>query len=145
MGAELLAHLGLLVTSINTNDLEAHGLGVLNSEGAETSTSTDHGNGLSWASSRLLQALVDSDTCAKDRGNRVKWDVLGYPCNMGSFCDAVFLEGAIDCVPREKSLPTKRLINPFGRSHKTSMTRSATTCPNQCLLHSSGSIMHNVP
>lgn len=49
--AQLLqAHLLLLVAGINGNHVQAHGFGVLLSEGSETATGADNGDGLAWLS-----------------------------------------------------------------------------------------------
>jgi hypothetical protein len=44
-------HLLLLFPAIDTDESEAHGLGVLASQGAETSTCTNNGDSLSWSCS----------------------------------------------------------------------------------------------
>lgn len=60
--AQVLAHLLLVVTSIDSDGADTHGLAVLLSEGTETTTSTDDGYCLTRASTRFLDALVDGDT-----------------------------------------------------------------------------------
>ena len=64
IGAKILAELPLLRTGVNANGTETHGLGVLLSERAQSTTGTDDGDGLTWLGTRLLQALVDGDTGA---------------------------------------------------------------------------------
>lgn len=67
IGAELLqAHLPLLLTSINGNCPETHGLGVLLSKRSETTATADNADGLAWLRTGLLQALVDGDTSAEN-------------------------------------------------------------------------------
>lgn len=101
--AELLAHLLLLLTSINGNGSKTHGLCVLLSKRTKTTTGADNGDGLARASARLLQALVDSDTGAQDRRDGVKRDVLGNAGNVRGFGNAVLLERSVDSVSREQS------------------------------------------
>lgn len=101
-GAQLLqAHLLLLVTSVNGDDSQTHSASILLGEGAETTTGTDNGDGLAWASARLLQALVDGDTCAKNWGNGSEVAFLWYTGNVGRLGNAVLLEGAVDGVTGE--------------------------------------------
>jgi hypothetical protein len=64
--AQLLAHLLLVVTGINGDSADTHGLAVLLSERTETTTSTDNGDCLSRTSTRLFDTLVDGDTSTKD-------------------------------------------------------------------------------
>ena len=109
--AKLLhAHLPLILTSIDRNGPQAHSLGVLLSEGSETTATANNAHSLAWPGTRLLQALVDSDTCAQDWGDGVERHVLW---DLGSVCalnNAVLLEGSINGVSREKSLRAKWLI-----------------------------------
>jgi hypothetical protein len=65
--AQLLAHLLLIVTSVDGDRADTHGLAVLLSERTETTTSTDNGDSLSRASTGLFDTLVDGDTSAEDR------------------------------------------------------------------------------
>lgn len=77
IGAELFkTHLLLLIAGVNRNDVQAHGLCVLLSERTETATSSDDGNGLSWAYIGLLEALVNGDTSAQYRSDCVKRDIF---------------------------------------------------------------------
>lgn len=62
IGTEVFTKLLLVITSVNADGTETHGLGVLLSERSESTTSTDNGDGLTWLSTRLLQPLVDGDT-----------------------------------------------------------------------------------
>lgn len=48
------AHLLLLLTGVNGDDPQTHGLGVLLGEGSESTTGTDNGDGLAWASTGFL-------------------------------------------------------------------------------------------
>lgn len=106
----LQAHLLLLVARVNGNHSQAHGFGILLSEGSETATSSHNGNSLAGAGVRLLQALVDRDTCAEDRCNCIERNVFVEASNVGGLCNAVLLEGAIDGVSREKSFGAERFI-----------------------------------
>ena len=110
VGAELLDHGLLLVARVDADDLEAHGFGVLARERAETSAGTDNGDGLAGASVRLLESLVDGDTCAEDGGDGVEGDVFGYSGNVGGFGDGVLLEGTVDCVAGEEGFGAERLV-----------------------------------
>lgn len=65
--AQLLAHLLLVVTGVNGDRADTHGLAVLLSERTETTTGTDDGDCLSRASTGLLDTLVDGNTGAEDR------------------------------------------------------------------------------
>lgn len=60
---------------------------------------------------RLFEALVDSDTGAQNWGNSGEIALLGNACDVGSFCDAVLLECAVDSVSRQKRLRAKGLIS----------------------------------
>jgi hypothetical protein len=64
--AQLLAHLLLVVTGVNGDRADTHGLAVLLSERTETTTSSDNGDCLARASTGLLDTLVDSDTSTED-------------------------------------------------------------------------------
>lgn len=66
LGTELKAHLLLLLTTIDGNGVDAHSLGVLNSDGTETTTSTNNGKRLASSDTRLLDTLVDGDTGAEN-------------------------------------------------------------------------------
>ena len=103
--AELLqAHLFLLVTSVDGDGSEAHGLGVLLSERPEPTTSTDNGDGLAGLGTGFLQSLVHGDTGTQDGGNGIKGNVLVQTSNMCSLGNAVLLESSVDSVTGEKSL-----------------------------------------
>lgn len=65
--AQLLAHLLLVVASIDSDGADTHGLAVLLSERTETTASTDDGYCLARASTGFLDALVDSDTGTQNR------------------------------------------------------------------------------
>jgi hypothetical protein len=111
LGTKLLGdHLLLLITSVDTDDTAAHCLGVLTSNRTETTTSTDNSDPLARLDFRLLQALVDGDTGAKDRCNGGEVAFLRDAGNVSSLSNAVLLEGTIDCVPGKKSLCAERLV-----------------------------------
>lgn len=102
--AELLAHLLLLLTSVNGNCSQTHRLRILQSKGAETATSTNDSDCLTWANTRLLQALVDGDTCAENRGDCSKIHVLREAGDVCSLGDGILLEGAVYGVAGEESV-----------------------------------------
>lgn len=102
--AKLLAHVRLLVSAIDGEDVETHGLGVLASESAETTAGTDDGDGLAWASAGLLESLVDGDTGAEDWGDGGEVNVLWNAGYVGGFADGVLLEGTVDSVAGEDGL-----------------------------------------
>lgn len=54
IGTEVVAHLFLLLASINGNDAETHSLCILLSKRTKTTTSTDNGDGLTGLSTGLL-------------------------------------------------------------------------------------------
>jgi hypothetical protein len=66
LGTEFHAHLLLLLTTIDGNGVDAHSLGVLNSDGTETTTSTNNSKRLASSDTRLLDTLVDGDTGAEN-------------------------------------------------------------------------------
>jgi len=76
VGSELLAHLLLVVSGIDGNCADAHGLAVLLCERTKTTTSTDNGDCLAGADTGLLDALVDGNTGAQNGGDSVEGDVL---------------------------------------------------------------------
>lgn len=95
-------HLFLLVSSVDTDDSEAHSFCILAGERAETTAGTDNRYGLAWSSAGFFEAFVDGDTGTEDRCNGVERDVPGYSCNVGGFGNAVLLEGAVDSVAGEE-------------------------------------------
>jgi len=114
-GAELLhAHLLLLISSVDGDDLQAHGLCVLLGEGSESTTSTNNRDGLARLGSRFLQTLVDGDTSAQYWGNGIKGDVLVEAGDVSCLGDAVLLESSVDGVSGEKSFGAKRLVYGLG-------------------------------
>jgi hypothetical protein len=64
--AQLLAHLLLVVTGVNGDRADTHGLAVLLSERTETTASTDDGDCLTRTSTGLLDTLVDGDTSTQN-------------------------------------------------------------------------------
>ena len=109
--AELLqAHLLLVITSIDGDRLETHGLGVLLSERSETTTGTDDCDSLAWLGSRLLQALVDGDTGAENGRDGIKRDLLGDDGNVCGLANAVLLEGSVNSVSGKESLGAQWLV-----------------------------------
>ena len=110
-GTELLhAHLLLLISGVDGDDLQTHGLCVLLGKGSESTTSTDNSDGLAGLGSRLLQALVDGDTSAQNWSDGIEGDVLVKASDVGCLGDAVLLEGSVDGVSGEESLSAKRLV-----------------------------------
>lgn len=111
LGTELLGtHLFLGVAGINGDCAYPHGICVLYGERSETTTSTDNGCPLAGPDTRLLQALVDGDTGAKNGRNSIERQVLGNASDMCGFGNAVLLECAVDGIPGEEGLGAKRLI-----------------------------------
>ena len=110
MGAEFLDHCLFLVAGVDTDDLETHGLGVLAGERTKTSSGTDNGHRLPRPRVRLLQSLVDGDTCAKDRSNGVEGNVFGYSCNVRRFGDGVLLESSVNCVAGKQGFGAERFV-----------------------------------
>jgi hypothetical protein len=76
----------------------------------QTASRTDNRNELARLRTRLLQALVHSDTSAKNRGNGVERAFLGDASNVRGFGDAVLLESAVDSVAGELGLGAQRLV-----------------------------------
>ena len=98
---ELLDKLSLGITSINTNDTETHGLGVLNSKRTETTTGTGNGNPLTRASIGNLQGLVDSDTSTENGGDLGQISALGDLSGVDGLGSGVLLEGTVVSVTRK--------------------------------------------
>jgi hypothetical protein len=110
-GAQLLkTHLLLLVAGVDGDDPQTHGLRVLLGEGSESTTSTDDGDSLPWASVGLLKSLVDGDTGAKYGCYGIEGNVFVKAGDVSSLGNAVLLEGTIDGVAGEESFGAKRLI-----------------------------------
>lgn len=107
---ELLAHLLLLLSGIDGNGSETHGLCVLLSERTETSSSSDDGYSLAWAGTGLLETLVHGDTGTENWGDLVEWDFFGDSGNVCGLGDTVLLEGSVNCVTRDKSLSAERFV-----------------------------------
>ena len=110
MSAELLDHRLFFFARVNTDDLETHSFGILAGERAKASPGTNNGNRLARASVRLLQSLVDSDTCAEDRGDGIQGDIFGYSCDVCGFRDSVLLKRSVHCVAGEKGFGTERFV-----------------------------------
>lgn len=110
-GAHALAHGLLLIAGIDGDGVNTHSLSVLQGKGAETTTGTNDGNGLTGAHTRLLDTLVDGDTGAEDGSDGGKIAALGYPCNVGGLSDGVLLEGTVDRVAREEGVGAERLVS----------------------------------
>jgi hypothetical protein len=82
----------------------------LTSERTKTTSCTDNGSELARLDTRLFQTLVNSNTGAENRGNSSEVTLLGNAGNVGSFGDAVLLEGAIDSISREKWFRAEGLV-----------------------------------
>lgn len=76
-GAELLAERLLLSTSVDGNGGKTHVLGVLEGEGAETTTGTGDGDPLAGLDVGALESLVNGNTGAEDGGGLLEGDVVG--------------------------------------------------------------------
>jgi hypothetical protein len=112
---ELLhAHLLLLVSRVDSDDLQAHCLCVLLGKGSESTASADNSDSLARLGSRLLQSLVDGDTGAQNWGDGIEGDVLVKASDVSCLGDAVLLEGSVDSVSGEESLSAKRLVCDVG-------------------------------
>ena len=110
-GAKLVqAHFLLLITGVDADNAQAHGLCVLAGEGAETSTGANDGDGLAWSGARLLESLVDGDTGAQDGRDGGEVALLGDAGDVGGLGDGVLLEGAVDSVAGEEGLGAEGLI-----------------------------------
>jgi len=110
LSTERQAQLLLLLATINGNGVDAHSLSVLNSNGTETTTSTDNSKRLAGPDTGLLDTLVDSDTGAENGRDGLEVTLLGDASNVDSLSDSVLLERAIDGVTGKKSLSTERLV-----------------------------------
>lgn len=79
IGAERLDQLLLGSPSVDGNDLETHGLGVLDSKVTETATSTGKGNPITDLCVGNLESLIRCDTSTEDRGStsRIKGRGMG--------------------------------------------------------------------
>ena len=107
---ELGAHVALLVAAVDGNGVQTHGLGVLDGEGAETTTGTDNGDVLAGLGTGLLKSLVDGDTGAENGRDGLEIALLGDAGNVGSLGDGVLLEGTVDSVTREESVTAEGLV-----------------------------------
>lgn len=110
LGTELLAKSSLLITTVNGNGVQAHGLGVLEGNGTETTTGTDDGDSLAGAGTGLLETLVDGDTGAENGGDGLKVALLGDASDVDGLGNGVLLERAVDGVSGEESLGAEGLI-----------------------------------
>jgi hypothetical protein len=106
----LQAHLLLLVSRVDSDDLQAHCFCVLLGKGSESTASADNSDSLARLGSRLLQSLVDGDTGAQNWGDGIEGDVLVEASDVSCLGDAVLLEGSVDGVSGEESLSAKRLV-----------------------------------
>lgn len=79
-------------------------------ERTKTTSGTDNGSELARLDTRLFQTLVNSNSGAENRSNCSKITFLGNAGNVGSFGDAVLLEGAVDSVSREKWFRAEGLV-----------------------------------
>ena len=109
--AQLLhAHLLLLGAGVDGDDVQAHGFSVLLGERSEAAAGTDDGDGLAGFGAGLFQALVNCDAGAEDGGDCVEGDVFVEAGDVGSFGDAVLLEGTVDGVAGEESFGAERFV-----------------------------------
>lgn len=105
--AKLLAHIGLLVSAIDGEHVETHGLGILAGQRPEPTAGTDDGDGLAWTSSGLLESLIHGDTGTEDWGDGGEVNVLRNAGYVGSFADGILLERTIDGVAGKDGLLTE--------------------------------------
>lgn len=106
-----LSVLDLLVIDINTDDVEAHSLGELDTKLAET-TETGDQNPVTSLSVGDLKTLVDGKTGTEDRSDVRKINTLRDTSNVVRVSDAVLSKSTVDAVTSvlllgAKSLPTR--------------------------------------
>lgn len=109
-GAQLLGGLALLLTTVDGDRVDAHGLAVLQGHVAETTTGSGNGDPLAGADARLLDSLVDGDTGAEHGSDGLETQLLGDAGHVGGLGDGVLLEGAVDGVTGELGLGAEGLV-----------------------------------
>lgn len=109
-GTKTLGELALLGATVDGDGMKTHGLGVLDSKRAETTTSTDDGNGVTRPGTGLLKALVDRDTGAQNGGHLLEVALLGNASDVGSLGNGILLEGTVDGVTGQESVGAEGLI-----------------------------------
>lgn len=109
-GTKFGSHFLLLSTAIDGNDFETHDLSILASQRSESTTSTDDSDSLAWASSRLLQSLVDGDTSTEDWCNGLEVAFLGNAGNVCSLSNTVLLEGTVNGIAGKEGFGAEWLI-----------------------------------
>lgn len=62
------------------------------------------------ADAGFFEAFVDGDTGAENGGDGLEVALLGDAGDVGGFGDAVFLEGAVDCVAGQEGLGAEWLV-----------------------------------
>lgn len=83
-----------LASMIHSDNSHSHGIGVLDSEGSETSSGSGEHDDLSWLHVGLLERLVDGDAGAEDWGGGGEVGVLGDLGGVDSADGEVLLEGS---------------------------------------------------
>lgn len=109
-GAQLLGGLVLLVTAVDGDGVDAHGLAVLQGHVTEATAGTGDGNPLAGPHTGLLDALVDGDTRAEDRGDCFEVDTLGDAGDVSGLGNGILLEGAIDGVAGQLGVGAQGLV-----------------------------------
>lgn len=108
--AQLGAGLALVVTTVDGDGVDAHGLAVLQRHVAETATGTSNGDPLACAHARLLDALVDSDTGAQHGRDGLEVDAVRDAGNVSGLGHGILLEGAVDGVARQSGFSAKGFV-----------------------------------
>src|SRR4051812_991907 len=110
LSTELLAHTSLLISTINSNNAQSHSLGILLSQRAKTTPSTNNSNSLARLRTRLLKSLVNSNTGTENWCNSIKGDLLWQLGHMRRLTNSILLEGTVNRISRELSIRTQRFI-----------------------------------
>ncbi|KAH3677424.1 hypothetical protein OGATHE_000898 [Ogataea polymorpha] len=93
--AQALEELGLFVTTIDTQNSQAHSDSVLNGKRTQSSTSTRDSDPLAWAQFGSLQCLVHSDTSTENWSNIGQVSSLWNLGSLDSISSGVLLEGTV--------------------------------------------------
>lgn len=98
LGAEALAKLLLLSTSVDGDDPQATSAGVLNGQVAKSSSGTGKNNPITGVGLAVLDRTVDGNASTEDGGGSVGGEALGDGSDVVDVGDDVFSEGAVDGV-----------------------------------------------
>ena len=108
--AHLFEETLLGVSTVDTEDSETHGLGVLDGKGAQATGCTGDGDPLACSQVGGLQCLVDGDTGTQDWRNLGEVGALRDLCGLDGVGGGVLLEGTVVCVTRQVCLFTVGLV-----------------------------------